>query len=135
MDINAHLDGTGRSHATSQFLMTIIGRDRGTSHAHLETQERKARGNHTETPRENEKLTLEQPAQEIDERIHRDSKLTELKLNPRKNKRHPVFRLTRADENDDEKIIPKERGRSETGKERENKFSLTNGPDKMAATS
>ncbi len=33
------------------------------------------------------KLTLEQPAQGIDERIHKDSKLTELKLNPHKNKR------------------------------------------------
>ncbi len=88
-DVNAHLDSTGRSHGTSQGLMRIIGRDRGTSHANLETQEGKARGNPTKTPRENNKLTLEQPAQGIDEIIHKDSKLTKLKLNPRENKRHP----------------------------------------------
>ncbi len=41
-----------------------------------------------EALRENDKHTLEQPAQGIDERIHKDSKLTELKLNPHKNKRH-----------------------------------------------
>ncbi len=33
-------------------------------------------------------LTLEQSAQGIDERSHQDSKLTELKLNPHKNKEH-----------------------------------------------
>ncbi len=38
--------------------------------------------------KENGKLTLEQSAQGIDERIHKDSKLTEIKLNPHKNKRH-----------------------------------------------
>ncbi len=85
---SAHLDGTGRNHGTNQGLMRIIGRDRGTSQAHLEAQEGKARGNPTKTPRENDKLTLEQPAQGIDKRIHKDSKLTELKLNPHKNKRH-----------------------------------------------
>ncbi len=88
VDVNAHLDDTGRSHGTSQGLMRIIGRDRGTSQAHLETQEEKTCGNPTETPRENFKLTLERLAQGIDERIHKDSKLTELKLNPRKNQRH-----------------------------------------------
>ncbi len=65
-----------------------IGRDRGTNHAHLETQEGKTHGNPTETPREDDKLILEQPAQGIDERICKDSKLTELKLNPHRNKRH-----------------------------------------------
>ncbi len=88
VDDNAHLDGTGRSHGTNQGLMRIIGRDRGASQAQLETQEGKAHGNPTETPKENDKLTLEQPAQGIDEIIHKDSKLTELKLNPQKNKRH-----------------------------------------------
>ncbi len=44
-------------------------------------------GNEMETPRENDKLTLEQPAQGIDEKIHKDSKPSELKLNPHKNKR------------------------------------------------
>ncbi len=48
----------------------------------------KTHGNPTETPREDDKLTLEQPAQGIDERIRKDSKLTELKLNPHRNKRH-----------------------------------------------
>ncbi len=61
-------------------------RDCGTSQACLETQERKAHGNSMETPRENVKLTLEQLAQGIDKIIHKDSKLTELKLNPHKNK-------------------------------------------------
>ncbi len=88
MDINAHLDDTGISHGTKKGLMRVNGRDCGTSQAHLETQERKVHGNSMETPRENDKLTLEQPAQGIDERIHKDSKLTELKLNPHKNKRH-----------------------------------------------
>ncbi len=88
VDDNAHLDDTGISHGTQQGLMRINGRDRGTSQAHLETQERKAHGNSMATPRENDKLTLEQPAQGIDERIHKDSKLTELKLNPHKNKKH-----------------------------------------------
>ncbi len=68
--------------------MRVNGRDHGTSQARLETQQRKAHGNSMETPRENDKLTLEQSAQGIDERIHKDSKLTELKLNPHKNKRH-----------------------------------------------
>ncbi len=88
VDVNAHLDNTGISHGTKQGLMRVNGRDRGTSQARLETQERKAHGNSMETPRENDKLTLEQSAQGIDERIHKDFKLSELKLNPHKNKRH-----------------------------------------------
>ncbi len=60
----------------------------GTSQACLETQERKTHGNPMATPRENDKLTMEQPAQGIDERIHKDSKLTELKPNPHEKKRH-----------------------------------------------
>ncbi len=88
---------------------------------------KKTHGNPTETPRENYKLTLERLAQGIDERIHKASKLTELKLNLHKNKRHHVFRLTRADENDDERILPTKRGRSKVGKERETRVSLTSG--------
>ncbi len=88
VDVNAHLDDTGISHGTNQGLMRVNGRDRGTSQARLETQERKAYWNSMETPRENDKLTLEQSAQGINERIHKDSKLIELKLNPHKNKRH-----------------------------------------------
>ncbi len=45
MDVNAHLDDTGISHVTKQGLMRVNGRDRGTSQACLETQERKAHGN------------------------------------------------------------------------------------------
>ncbi len=41
------------------------------------------------TPRENDKLTLEQPAQGIDERIRKDSKLTELKLKPTQEQETP----------------------------------------------
>ncbi len=59
VDVNTHLDGTGRGHGTNQGLMRVNGRDCGTSQAHLETQERKAHGNSMETPRENDKLTLE----------------------------------------------------------------------------
>ncbi len=88
VDVNAHLDDTGISHGTKQGLMRVNGRDRGTSQARLETLERKAHGNSMETPRESDKLTLEQKTQGIDERIHQDSKLTELKLNPHNNKRH-----------------------------------------------
>ncbi len=88
VDVNAHLDGTGKRHGTSQGPTKVIGRDRGTSQAHLETQEGKTHGNPTETPREDDNLTLEQPAQGIDERIRKDSKLTELKLNPHRNRRH-----------------------------------------------
>ncbi len=88
VDVNAHLDDTGISHGTNQGLMRVNGRDRGTSQARLETQEEKAHGNSMETPRENDKLTLQQPAQGNDKIIHKDSKLTELKLNPHKNKRH-----------------------------------------------
>ncbi len=73
VDDSTHLDVTGRNHGTNQGLVRINGRDRGTSQAHLETQEGKACGNPTETPRENNKLTLEQPAQGIDEIIHRDT--------------------------------------------------------------
>ncbi len=78
MDDNAHLDGTGRSHGTNQGIMRIIGRDRGTSQAHVETQEGKTFENPMETPRENDNFTLEQPAQGIDKIIHKDSKLTGL---------------------------------------------------------
>ncbi len=88
VDVNAHLDDTGISHGTKQGLTRVNWRGRGTSQARLETQERKSHGNPMETPRENDKLTLEQPAQGIDEIIHKDSKLTKLKLNPHKNKRH-----------------------------------------------
>ncbi len=88
VDDNAHLNDTGISHGRKQGLMRVNGRDRGTSKARLETKERKAHGNSMETPRESNKLTLEQSAQGIDERIYQDSKLTELKLNPHKNKRH-----------------------------------------------
>ncbi len=87
VDVNAHLDDTGISHGTKQALMRVNGRDRGTSQARLETQGRKAHGNSMETPKESDKLTLEQSAQGIDKIIHQDSKLTELKLNPHKNKR------------------------------------------------
>ncbi len=75
-DVNAHLDDTEISHGTKQGLMRVHGIDRGTSQARMET------------PRESYKLTLEHSAQGINERIHQDSKLTELKLNPHKNKRH-----------------------------------------------
>ncbi len=75
VDVNAHLDDTGISHGTKQGLMRAHGIDRGTSQARMET------------PRESDKLTLEQSAQGIDERIHQDSKLNELKLNPQKNKK------------------------------------------------
>ncbi len=51
VDVNAHLDDTGISHGTKQGLMRVNGRDRGTSQARLETQERKAHGNSMETPR------------------------------------------------------------------------------------
>ncbi len=88
VDVNAHLDGTGISHGTNQGLMRVNGRDRWTSQARLETQERKAHGNSMETPRVNDKLTLEQSAEGINEIIHKDSKLTKLKLNPHKKKRH-----------------------------------------------
>ncbi len=76
VDVDAHLDDTGISHGTKQGLMRAHGIDRGTSQARMET------------PRESDKLTLEQSAQGIDERIHQDSKLTELQLNPHKNKKH-----------------------------------------------
>ncbi len=59
VDVNAQLDDTGISHGTTQVLMRVNGRDRGTSQARLETQERKAHGNSMETLRENDKLTLE----------------------------------------------------------------------------
>ncbi len=88
VDVNANLDDTGISHGTKQGLMRVNWRDHGTSQARLETQERKAHGNLMETSRENYKLTLEQSAQGIDKRIHKDSKLTELKPNPHENKRH-----------------------------------------------
>ncbi len=87
MDINAHLDGTGRSHGANQGFVRVNGRDRGTSQARLETQEGKAHGNSMETPREYNKLTLEQSAKIINERMHKYFKPTELKLNPQKNKR------------------------------------------------
>ncbi len=83
VDVNTHLDDTGIGHGTNRGL-----RDHRTSQAHLETQERKGHGNSMESPRVNDKLTLEQSAQGIDERIHKDSKLTKLKLNPHENKRH-----------------------------------------------
>ncbi len=82
VDVNAHLDDTGISHVTKRGLMRVNGRDCWTSQARLETQERKVHGNSMETPRESDKLTLEQSAQGIDERIHQDSKLTKLKLDP-----------------------------------------------------
>ncbi len=40
----------------NQGLMRVNGRDRGTSQARLETQERKAHGNSMETPEENDKI-------------------------------------------------------------------------------
>ncbi len=76
VDVNAHLDDTGISHGTKQGLMRAHGIDRGTSQACMET------------PRESDKLTLEQSAQGIDERIHQDSKVTKLKLNPHKNEKY-----------------------------------------------
>ncbi len=85
-------------------------------------------GNEMETPRENDKLTLEQPAQGIDEKIHKDSKPSELKLNPHKNKRltkDSVFPLTRADGNDDEIFLPTKGEGSEVGKVKETRFSLS----------
>ncbi len=66
VDVIAHLDDTEISHGTKQGLMRVNGTDRGTSQARLETQERKVHGNSMETPRENDKLTLEQSAQGID---------------------------------------------------------------------
>ncbi len=78
VDVNTHLDDTGISHGTKQGLMRAHGIDRGTSQARMETT------------RESDILTLEQSAQGIDERIHQDSKLTELKLNPHKNKKTPL---------------------------------------------
>ncbi len=53
VNVNAHPDDTVISHGTNQGLMRVNGRDRGTSQARLETQERKAHGISMETPREN----------------------------------------------------------------------------------
>ncbi|XP_048039237.1 uncharacterized protein LOC125264032 [Megalobrama amblycephala] len=90
VDNNAHLDVTGKIHGTNQDLRRVIGRKPGISQACLETPEEKAHGN----PRENDKHTLEQPTQGIDEKTHKDSKLTELKMNPYQNKRlHLVLTL------------------------------------------
>ncbi len=61
VDVNAHLDDTGISHGTKQGLMRAHGIDRGTSQACMET------------PRESDKLTLEQSAQGIDKIIHTES--------------------------------------------------------------
>ncbi len=55
VDVNVHLDDTGISHGTKQGLMRAHGIDRGTSLTRMET------------PRESDKLTLEQSAQGIDE--------------------------------------------------------------------
>ncbi len=87
---------------TSTLTWTALGKDMGPVKASRKSlgeimepakliwklKREKTHGNPTETPRENDKLTLEQPAQGIDERISQDSKLTELKLNPHRNKRH-----------------------------------------------
>ncbi len=127
VDVNAQLDGTGKGHGTNHGLMRDDGRDRGTSQFHLETQEEKAHWNSMETPRENDKLTLEQSAQGIDERIHKDSKLTEPNLNPHKNKRHHCILTHKTDGNDDERVLPTKGEGSEVGKERETRFSLTSG--------
>ncbi len=88
VDVNVHLDDTGISHGTKQGLRRVTGRGRGTRQTHLETQERNAHGNPMGTPRESDKLTLEQSAQGIDERTHQDSKVTKLKLSPYKNEKH-----------------------------------------------
>ncbi len=88
VDVNVHLDDTGISHGTKQGLRRVTGRGRGTRQTHLETQERNAHGNPMGTPRESDKLTLEQSAQGIDEITHQDSKVTKLKLSPYKNEKH-----------------------------------------------
>ncbi len=54
VDVNAHLDGTGKRHGTSQGLTKVIGRDHGTSQAHLETQEGKTHGKTTNSPWSNQ---------------------------------------------------------------------------------
>ncbi len=100
VDENAHQDITGRSHGTNQGLMRVNGRDRETSQACLETQEGKAHENSLETLRENDKLTLEQLAQGIKDK------------NAQRKKDTTVFRLTKADENDDERVLAKKGGGS-----------------------
>ncbi len=52
LEVNAHLDDTGRSHGTNQGLVRVNWRDRGTSQAHLENQEEKCHGNSMEMPKE-----------------------------------------------------------------------------------
>ncbi len=78
-----------------------------------------------ETPRESDKLTLEQSAQGIDERSHQDSKLTELRLNPHRTRNATAFRFTEADGNDGERVLQRKKRGPEVGKERETRFSLT----------
>ncbi len=78
------------------------------------------------TTTENDKLTLEQPAQGINKIIHKDSKLTKLKLNPHKNKRTPPYLDSQKLMEMMMKVLPTKGGRSKMEKERETRFSLTN---------
>ncbi len=103
VDVNAHLDDTGISHGTKQGLMRAHGIDRGTSQARMET------------PRESDKLTLEQSAQGIDKIINQDSKLTELQLNPHKNKKHHQH-FNSADGDDDERVLQRKEEDRKWGK-------------------
>ncbi len=73
----------GKNQMTNQSLTRVNRRDCGTGQNHLETQEVKAHGNSMENPRENNKLTLEQPAQGINgknsQRFQADRAQTESK--------------------------------------------------------
>ncbi len=131
MDVNAHLDGTGRGHGTNQGLMRVNGKDRGTSHARLETQEEKSHGNSMETQRETKNTPWSnQPKESMKE-------FTKIPSCPSSNWIHTrtkdttVFPLTRAYGNDYERFLPTKGGGSKVGEERKNWFSLTNSQTRM----
>ncbi len=119
MDVNAHLDSTGNGYGTNQGLMRSMGEIMEPAKL-VWKLERKANGKFNK----NDKLTLEQSAQTIDKRIHKDSESTQ------RTKTTTIFRLPKADENDDG-VLPNERREDQKWEKKEKPDSA----DEIAATS
>ncbi len=89
--------------------LRVNGIDCGTSQARFGNSREKAHGNSMETPRgKATNSPCSRSAQRIDERIHQDFKLTELKLNPHRTKTPPHFDSQKLMEKDGKEFFQRE---------------------------
>ncbi len=98
VDVNAHLDATGKRHGTSQGPTKSLGEIVEPAKLIWKLKRKNSWESNGNSKGRRQTSPWSNQPKESTKRIRKDSKLTELKLNPHGNKRHHRIRLTRTDE-------------------------------------